>query len=101
MNNDHKILVDIWTKLKAKRDVIILVDCEEDEDATVILDWFAPITKHRISRDEAMMLNDKLLCLRRILPRMPTLDPRAVGAYDVVVVSKQSLLEIKQGLQHE
>jgi hypothetical protein len=48
-----------------------------------------------------MMLNDKLLCVRKMLPQMPTMDPRAVGAYDVVIVNKQSLQEIKQELHHE
>lgn len=98
---DHKILVDIWTFLRNKRNVIVLLDTENDFDISMLLNWFKPITKGKLSSEDIILKNGTFLCVRKLLARMPTMDKRIIGDYEIVVINNQILEEIRQELQNE
>lgn len=94
---DHPALKDIWSKLRSKN-VIVFIDSEENTSSHIssILDWFDPITKTKLSSEDILLQNGKLLCVRKLLKNMPTTDPRIVGDYDLVFVDQETLKEIRQ-----
>jgi hypothetical protein len=101
MSKDHPVLVDIWGKLRKKRNVIALLDTEDpDTDIPMVLSWFEPITKDTLGGGDVLMKNGTFLCVRKILNIMPAMDPRVVGDYEVVVVPKEIVSQLKQGLQN-
>jgi len=100
MSKDHPTLVTIWTKLRAKANVIAFVDTSNpEEDIEAMLRWFEPITECPLSQGEIQLQNGKFLIFRQITNSMPALDPRVVGDYDVVIIDSQTCSQIVQGLK--
>lgn len=102
MNRDHPTLVDIWSRLRKKRNVIAFVETDTPEDdLPTLTSWFEPITKDQLSKEDILIQNGTFLCFRPMLAEMPVIDPRVTGDYDIVVIPQQVLKQIKQGLENE
>ena len=96
---DHPALKDIYGRLRNKHNVIVFIDSEDDEykqDAEAIMAWFEKITKDHLSPEDIILVNGTFLCIRKVLKNMPAIDPRTVGEYEVTVLDKETLKQIRK-----
>ena len=92
---DPPALVDIWKRLRNKRNVIAFIDSKSLTDFELILSWFDSITKAKLSYQDIIVKNGKFLCIRSMTDNMPEVDPITQQNYDVVAITATDLEEIR------
>lgn len=97
--SDPSILIEVWKILKDKKNLVLFIETEEiEEDATVILDWFQPIIECKVSSIDAKMINGSFLCIRKVLNKMPPINSKTLGEYEVKVLKVAEMKKIKEAL---
>jgi hypothetical protein len=100
MKKDPDLLIEVWKDLRAKKNVLLFIDTTDQfKDTDLIMNWFNPSIKEKITNEDALMKNGSFLCIRRVLETMPPINNKTIGAYTIKFLNVSDMLNIREILK--